>query len=345
MGLPKMKPVWSYDLKEEAAFIPTLLVLGYVSLGHALGLCLLTQAGIGSASLGVLLTAHSMVLAAYLVHEAAHMTLFRHPRHNAFLGEIMAFLCGAAYASFDRIRHMHLRHHRDRADVGRFDYKALLRQLPVPLRRAVYVLEWAYIPAIELIMQFQLLVRPFTNPVEHDRRGRVVGVLLARGALFTLLTVIGGLRALALYALAWGLFLTVMHFFDAFHHTFDQYFVADDEEKVSMEGKDREYEQANTYSNVVSVRWPSLNLLTLNFGYHNAHHQRAATPWYRLPALHRELYGEAGLQLMPLSELLRTFHRHRLRRILDEDYGAVGTGDRRADNFVGAHGVSFLTVV
>jgi hypothetical protein len=32
MGLPKMKPVWSYDLKEEAAFIPTLLVLGYVSL-------------------------------------------------------------------------------------------------------------------------------------------------------------------------------------------------------------------------------------------------------------------------------------------------------------------------
>jgi fatty acid desaturase len=222
---------------------------------------------------------------------------------------------------------MHLRHHRDRADVGRFDYKALLRQLPAPLRHAVYVLEWAYIPAIELIMQFQLLVRPFTNPAEHDRRGRVIGVLLARGALFALLTLIGGLRALALYALAWSLFLTVMHFFDAFHHTFDQYFVADDEEKVSMEGKDRDYEQANTYSNVVSVRWPWLNLLTLNFGYHNAHHQRAATPWYRLPALHRELYGDAALQLMPLSELLRWFGRNTKRlAVLVAGLVVVGAG-------------------
>jgi fatty acid desaturase len=257
----------------------------------------------------------------------------------------MAFLCGAAYASFERIRHMHLRHHRDRADVGRFDYKALLRQLPAPLRRAVYVLEWAYIPAIELIMQFQLLVRPFTNPAEHDRRGRVIGVLLARGVLFALLTLIGGLRALALYALAWSLFLTVMHFFDAFHHTFDQYFVADDEEKVSMEGKDRDYEQANTYSNVISARWPTLNLLTLNFGYHNAHHERAAVPWYRLPAVHRELFGSGLPNLMPLPELLRTWHRHRVQRVDADDYGAPATGARRADGFVGAHGVSFLTVV
>ncbi|MEO8037751.1 MAG: hypothetical protein ABI794_03225 [Betaproteobacteria bacterium] len=48
---------------------------------------------------------------------------------------------------------------------------------------------------------------------------------------------------------------------------------------------------------------------------------------------------------MPLSELLRTFHTNRLRRILDDDYGVVGIGANRADGFIGAHGVSFLTVV
>ena len=38
-------------------------------------------------------------------------------------------------------------------------------------------------------------------------------------------------------------------------------------------------------------------------------------------------------------------HRNRLRRILDADYGAVASGPNRADAFVGAHAVSFLTVV
>lgn len=132
---------------------------------------------------------------------------------------------------------------------------------------------------------------------------------------------------------------------DAFHHTFDQYFVDDEQAEVPMEGKDRVYEQANTWSNVVSARHPWLNWLTLNFGYHNAHHEKVAVPWYRLPQLHRELYGEQSRELMDWPELLRTFHRNRIRRVLDDDYGAVGEGSNRADGFVGAHGVSFLTVV
>jgi fatty acid desaturase len=147
------------------------------------------------------------------------------------------------------------------------------------------------------------------------------------------------------FAVAYLLFITVMNFGDAFHHTFDQYFVASDTAPVPVTGKDRVYEQCHTYSNLVSVRYPWLNYLTLNFGYHNAHHERASTPWYRLPALHRELYGDRDQQLLPFGQLLRTFHRNRLARILDDDYGAVGEGERRADGFVGAHGVSFLTVV
>ena len=137
-----------------------------------------------------------------------------------------------------------------------------------------------------------------------------------------------------------------MNFFDAFHHTFDQYVLPSDEAPVPMEGKDRVYEQANTYSNVISTRHPWLNLLTLNFGYHNAHHERASVPWYRLPQLHRELYGDATPQLLPLRDLLRTFHVNRLRRIQPGDYGVVHpAGPGRADDMVGAHAVSFLTVV
>lgn len=151
-------------------------------------------------------------------------------------------------------------------------------------------------------------------------------------------------QAVLLYAVAYLLFLTVLNFFDAFHHTFEQYFT-DADSPVPMNGRDRDYEQANTFSNVVSARWLWLNLLTLNFGYHNAHHERAAVPWYRLPALHRELFGASPQQLMPLAELLRTYHRNRLRRVMDDDYGAVGAGRGRTDSFVGAHGVSFLTVV
>ena len=331
-------------MRDEAGTLPNLLALGYAVGGHLAGLLLLTVTSPALNVLGVLLTMHSMVIAAYLIHEAAHMTLFRAHDHNRYTGELMAWLCGAAYASYERIRHFHLRHHRDRADIARFDYKILLRRLPAPLRGLVYALEWAYVPAVELLMHYQLLVRPFTQPDEAPRRARVLVVLASRLALFGALYAASP-RALACYALAYLMFLTVMNFFDAFHHTFDQYFVANDDERVSMDGKDRVYEQENTYSNVVSVRWPWLNLLTLNFGYHNAHHQRAGTAWHRLPALHRELYGDDTRQLLPLAELLRTFHRNRLRRILDEDYGSVGSDGRRAHGFVGAHAVSFLSVV
>jgi fatty acid desaturase len=51
---------------------------------------------------------------------------------------------------------------------------------------------------------------------------------------------------------------------------------------------DRVYEQAHTFSNPLSLRHPWVNLFVLNFGYHNAHHAKPTTPWFRLPALHRE---------------------------------------------------------
>jgi fatty acid desaturase len=292
--------------------------------------------------LGVLLCAQAMVLAAYLVHEAAHQTLFALPRANRRAGEAMSFIAGSSYASFERIRHLHIRHHVDRADLVCFDFKALMRRHPA-LRRALEALEWAYIPATEILMHLQVVWRPFFVRSQRRHLPRVAGQLVLRGGLLLLLGLLSP-RALILYALAVLLELHVLNFFDAFHHTFDQFVVAPDD-PLSMDGRDRTYEQANTYSNLISLGHPWLNLLILNFGYHNAHHHRPSAPWWRLPRLHQDLYGEAPAAVMPLSELLSTWHRNRVRRVSGEEYGARGSGRCRADSFVGAHGVSFLSVV
>jgi hypothetical protein len=70
-------------------------------------------------------------------------------------------------------------------------------------------------------------------------------------------------------------------------------------------------------------------------------------PWYRLPAYHRELYPVDYAQVVTVGELLRSFHVNRIKRILADDYGAVAPVGvpGRADHFVGAVGVSFLTAV
>lgn len=328
--------------REPEGALPNTLAIGYAVFGWLASFTLMAAAPWWLNALGVLLCAHAMVISAYLVHEAAHYTLFASPAVNRAAGEVVNFVAGSAYASFERIRHMHLRHHRDRADVTCFDIRTFLKTHPT-IRRLVYILEWAYVPAVEVIMHAQIIVRPFVVPSQRAHLPRVVAMLAVRLGLLAGLAMLSW-KALALYGVAYWMLLTTLNFFDAFHHTFEQYFI-DAEAPVPMNGRDRAYEQANTFSNVVSTTHPWLNLLTLNFGYHNAHHERAATPWYRLPALNRELFGEGRRELMPLGQLLRTFHANRLRRILEEGYGEVGSGPHRADGFIGAHGVSFLTVV
>ena len=318
------------------------LVLAWTCAGWLASFALMGASSLMLNVAGVLLCVHAMVLAAYLIHEAAHQSLFAARWTNAAAGEAMNFIAGSAYASFERIRHMHIRHHLDRADLTCFDFKALMRRR-LALRRILQTLEWAYIPATEILMHWQVIGRPFVVASQRPHLPRVAAMLIARVGLLTLLGW-WSLRALLLYAVAAILLLHVLNFFDAFHHTFPQYFVAADE-PVPMGGRDRHYEQVNTYSNVISRRHPWLNLLTLNFGYHNAHHHRPSMPWHRLPALHRDLYGEQARGLLPLAELLHTWHHNRVRRVLTDDYGSPVAGPGGADRFVGAHGVSFLTVV
>ena len=324
------------------------LAMAYTLGGYALGFSLLFANSWLLNALGTLLLGHAMIVAAYLIHEFAHGTIFAKPSANQRAGEVCSWLCGSCYADFQDLRRKHMRHHVDRADVITFDTKAFLNGGPAWLRRLVLALEWAYIPAVELVMHFYVIALPFitSNPKHRQRRGKVLRVLLIRGLLFALIASVS-LKALLLYGVAWMLMLTVLRFADAYQHTYDAFAVLEDGGKIPEDKlRDRVYEQHNTYSNVVSARWPSLNLLLLNFSYHNAHHEKPVAPWYRLPALHRELYGSDYVQVIPMHLLLKSFHQHRLRRVVDDHYGAVAeTGERRADDFYGAVGVSFLTAV
>jgi fatty acid desaturase len=234
----------------------------------------------------------------------------------------------------------------ERADVITFDVRGFLLRAPAWLRNSVLALEWAYFPAVEFLMRAFVLLLPFRDERKRAARGRVLGIAVIRLAAFAALTWWSP-KALFLYFLAYLVFITVLRFADCFQHTYDAYPILDDQPVPADKLRDRAYEQANTYSDIVSLdsRW--LNLVWLNFGFHNAHHERPTMPWYRLPAFHRELYPEPCAQVVTVRELLRSFHINRVRRVLASDYGLVqAAGVRgRADGFVGAVGVSFLTAV
>ncbi|MED5494030.1 fatty acid desaturase [Halopseudomonas pachastrellae] len=323
------------------------LAIGYSVGGYLIGLGLLLTPFWLAKLGGLLLLAHAMIIGAYLIHEFAHGTIFSKPAHNALAGEVFSWMTGGCYADFQDLRRKHMRHHVDRADVITFDSKVFINSLPSWARKLILALEWAYIPAVELIMHFYVVLLPFISKGEKHRarRGKVLTVLLIRAALFAVLGWLS-FSALVLYCVAWLIMVTVLRFADAYQHTYDAFAVLEEDGKIPADKlRDRAYEQLNTFSNVVSLRWPSLNLLLLNFAYHNAHHEKPVAPWYRLPKLHEELYGDAYRQVVPMSELLSSFHRHRVRRVLSDDYGVFVDGPKRAENFYGAVGVSFLTAV
>lgn len=324
--------------------LPNSLAITYALSGYGVGLWLMTSSDLAVALLATLWFAHALIIAAYLFHEFAHDTIFARHEMNSWGGVLMTWLTGSCYARYEHLRHKHVRHHVDRADVISLDTKALVQSLPPFLRRAVLLLEWCYVPAIELLMHAFVIALPFLRKERHADRRRVALILLLRGSAFAALAYYS-MQALLLYVAAYLIMVTVLRFADAFQHTYDAYEILESDKVPDDKLRDKAYEQANTYSNLVSVRWPWLNLLILNFPYHNAHHEQLAVPWYRLPALHRKLYGDSNGQVIPMAKLLLPFHRHRVTRVLSDDYGVVDTGTGKADGFIGAVSVSFLTAV
>ena len=326
--------------------LPNTAALAFTLLGWPLGVALLVLPSWWLNALGFALVVLTLVWSAYFIHEFAHQAIFKTAQANARWGTLMTWLNGSCYAPFADLRRKHMRHHVERADVLTFDARGFLLRSPAWLRNTVLALEWAYVPAVEFIMRAYVISLPFVDERKRERRLRIIGIALVRIAAFALLAWVS-VKALLLYFAAYMVFITVLRFADCFQHTYDAYPILDDAPIPKDKLRDAAYEQANTFSNVVGIDSFWLNLLWLNFGYHNAHHERPTLPWYRLPAYHRQLYGDDYVQVIPVSTLLKSFHINRVKRVISDDYGAVaphGTPGR-ADGFLGAVGVSFLTAV
>jgi fatty acid desaturase len=239
------------------------------------------------------------------------------------------------------LRHKHFRHHLERADVVGFDYRQRITRYPT-LVKVIAMLEWAYIPAVEILLHALVILLPFTDAYYRRLRGRVLMILPVRIALFTALGLLSA-KALAFYAIAYMLFLTVLRFMDANQHSYELVEARDVMPLPGAERRDREYEYRHTYSNLLSVRYPALNLLTLNFAYHNAHHDRPTVPWYRLPALHDALYDDDASQVLRFRDLIKAYHRFRVIRAFRPN--AATPQANGGPDLPGVDGVSFLVPV
>ena len=293
-----------------------------------------------------LLLAHGMVIAAYLIHECGHQLVFKRSIDNARLGRAMSWLCGAAYGTYEDMRYKHFRHHVDNDDVVWFDYEAFFARHPSILQ-FTHALEWLYIPAHDLIMHGIMAFTSFIIPQRRDQRARNVAIIAIRGAVFFALLFLYPKVAMG-YAIAYLLMMHVLRFMDALQHDYPYHATLFEYVQPPHKG-DNEWEQEHTFSVPISLRFSRLNWLTLNFGYHNAHHFDMNVPWYRLPIVHEELTANDPTRVIPFKSQLKLYHRNRVLRVCnlqEEGYpqGADYLQSARAGSGPnGGNAASFLT--
>ena len=320
--------------------------VAYATAGYVAGWIGIFQSNWLVAIPATLLLAHSMVVAAYLVHECAHNTVFASKRYNAALGKAMSWLCGAAYGTYEDIRYKHFRHHVDNDDVVWFDYDAFFERYP-RLTRLIRWLEWWYIPAHDLLMHGVMMLTSFVIPERRIQRRRNLLVLAVRLALLVTVFVFSP-RAFLLYVVAYLLLIHVLRFMDMLQHDYPYSLTLFSGRRSPHRG-DAAWEQEHTFSNPLSLRHEKLNWLVLNFGFHNAHHADMRVPWYRLPALHRALFGDDPERVIPLRSQLRLYHANRVLRVHNPQPDGYPKGQAYLDTArqgagpVGGNAASFLT--
>ena len=333
-------------LKEPEGLLYYGAAVLYVLVGYVVGIAGLFHAYWAVNLVATLLLAHAMTIAAYLIHECGHNMVFKHSQNNARLGRLMSWICGAAYGTYEDIRYKHFRHHVDNDDVIWFEYEEWFEKHPVVLR-ATRFLEWFYIPAHDLIMHFIMVFTSFIIPERRNQRVRNTTVIIIRASLFIALVVLFPKAAL-LYAIAYLLMMHVLRFMDALQHDYPYNKTLFEYKNPPHKG-DFEWEQEHTFSVPLSLKYPLLNWLTLNFGYHNAHHSNMNVPWYRLPELHQELTGGDPEKVIPFASQIRLYHRNRVNRASmpqPENYpkGAEYLRTARSgQGAIGGNAASFLT--
>ncbi len=320
--------------KYRDGVIPNFCAFVYVFTGYILSFYWAAQDNLLLNLLALLLLSHSLIIAAYLLHECIHKTLLRDNHKNIALASALSWITGACYSEYECLKKKHMRHHANRVDSLAIDHQAFLEKHPM-ICHLVEILEWFYIPAVEILTHILSIAAPFILPARKHQRNRVLTILGLRFLFFSALA-LWSWKTMIIYSLAYLLFIRVLGFMDAFQHIYEVR-VNLDEEKVFPEF-DRNYEEAHTWSNLLSEKYPCLNLLVLNFCYHNVHHHRPAEPWHRLPQLHREHYADKTAPEVSLKQQLSDFHQFRVKRVHE-------TGENPVDVNYGAAGVSFLAGV
>ncbi len=290
--------------------------------------------------IGILLLAESMVLAAFFVHEFAHGSIFQLGSWNRIAGKLCIWLTFHGFFSFTRIQQLHIAHHRNHADVIHFDFHAHLAQHSAQ-QKLLMRLEYCYIPAVELLIKWHSIRRLWQTQIGADRQLILAALAIYSCVFIGLLTLQP--RALGGFLLAYMLLLHVLRFMDMHQHTYSAHILDAQGNIPVLPVHDKTYEQANTYSNVFAPAYTWLNLLTLNFGYHNAHHAKPFIPWCRLPQLHQSLTYEK--HELPMSSLLQNYHQFRVQRVANPHMGMpkmTALPRLRAANFPGVIGASFL---
>jgi len=300
-------------LNERAGWMYYGTAVTYAIGAYALGIAGLFHSALLLNAAATLLLAHAMTISAYLIHECGHNMIFRRHRNNAMLGRVMSWLCGAAYGTYEDMRYKHFRHHVDNDDVVWFAFDTFFERHPIATS-IIRVLEWFYIPAHDLIMHGIMVFTSFVIPQRRDQRIRNVAVIMVRGGIFVTVAILFP-RAALLYVVAYLIMMHILRFMDSVQHE----------------------------------RFPRLNWLVLNFGYHNAHHADMNLPFYRLPALHAEISGNDAASVIPFWSQLKLYHHNRVSRVYNpqpEGYPQGRDYLRTAQSGsgpIGGNAASFLT--
>lgn len=323
----RQKPLWN------------LVAVAYTLGGYYGGTALLMTANAGLNLFGVFLVTHALVLSAYLAHELMHGTFFSSMKTNHLWGSVMQWLHGTSYASFQELAQAHIDHHIKGVDLYVFDRIAFINSLPAPLRAVIATLEQLYFPAIFLIRQFIGIGILYRDAESWQGKLQVIVVLLLRVSMFAVLGWIS-LKALLLYFLAYIGAVQIVMIMDCLQHTYELY-----PYDTVVPKKDVMYEQENTFSTPISRRYPWLNLLLLNFGYHNAHHAVMKCPWYNLPELDKTLKQQQTVHHISLLQVLKNYHRFKVQRLFSADEGKAFVdqqGNLQLEQFYGVAGGTSL---
>jgi fatty acid desaturase len=317
--------------------IVDMLTITYTFLAYIGGIFFCTLASLPLNLLGFSLLTHSLVYSAYLSHELMHGTIFKSRQWNVRFGAVLLWINGGCYFGFNTLTLQHIAHHVKHVDVFTFDIPVAIERLPRIVRTFVLTLEWFYFPVVGFWSRWRSLLTPFWNSAQKERIPRIVCLLLIRGTLF----VVFGMtfpKAIGLYFLAYIGMITVLRWMDAFQHTYEAFPVGS-----SLPKRDRDYEQAHTYSPLISRRLPWLNILVLNFGYHNAHHLCMQASWYHLPKIHTQFCQDPVRKTISIGQQIVNYHRFRIKRLVCGQGDVVTkAGEFALENFFGATDVSFL---